>query len=411
MGPWPGFRLANPAPVCYDGVIKTEKVEQMKNRTPGYASIQIFFWICYASTMGFASMYLLQAGFDNSQIGVLIAAAGLLSALLQPVAASYADRPGSLDLGKLVALSGGMSCVCAVGLVLSQGSRVLTGLLYGGCMVLLQLTTPMLNALGIATVNSGEKMNFGAARGFGSLGYAVAAYVMGLLAQRFGAVIVPVSMSIGFGLMLLFAMSYGPVAKEMGEKRDAAQDAFFRRYPRYAGVMVGLVLIFISHVVLNNFTFQIVEAKGGTSKELGVVLSFAAVLELPVMFLFGWMLKKVKSHVWFRISGVFFFLKSLGTLLCGSIPGFYAVQLFQMFGWALMTVSGVFYINAIMAPEDAVKGQSCYTVCLTLGNVIGAIAAGGILDSLGVQAMLLFGTVSALAGAVIILVFTQRTKA
>ena len=382
----------------------------MKNRTFGYASIQTFFWMCYASVMGFASMFLLDRGFDNSRVGILIAAAGLLSALLQPVIASYADRPGSLSLGRLITLSGAGSLLCGAALLLTRQSMALTGLLYGSCMVLLQLTTPLVNALGIATVSGGERMNFGIARGFGSLGYAVAAYVIGLLAQRFGAVCVPVSMALGFGLMLFFVGTYGPVGgKTAGEDSAPSSGGFLGRYPRYAGVLVGLVLIFVSHVVLNSFTYQIVEAKGGTSREMGTAMAFASVIELPVMFLFGWMLKKAKSHVWFRLSGVFFFLKCLGTLLCRDIPGFYAVQLLQMFGWALMTVSAVFYINAIMAPGDGVKGQACYTVSMTLGNVVGAVIAGRILDRLGVSAMLIFGTLSALAGAVIVLLFSQRT--
>ena len=378
---------------------------EIKNRTAGYAAIQSFFWMCYASIMGFVSMYLLQAGFDNSQVGILIAGAGLLSALLQPVVAAYADKPGSLSLGRLITLAGGAALVCGVGLVLSRGSMAVTGLLYTGCMVLLQMTTPLVNAMGIAAVNGGEKLDFGIARGFGSLGYAAAAYLIGLLANRFGPVTVPVCMGLGFALML------GTVDSKAGdaEKKPASKGGFLGRYPRYAVVLVGLVLIFVSHVVLNSFTFQIVQAKGGTSREMGVSMAFASLIELPVMFLFGWMLKKAKSHVWFRISGVFFFLKCLGTLLCTNIAGFYAVQLFQMFGWALMTVSAVFYINAIMAPEDTVKGQACYTVSMTLGNVVGAVVAGYILDALGVQAMLVFGTLSAFLGALIVLLFAQRT--
>lgn len=383
---------------------------KIKNRTLGFSAIQTFFWMCYAAILGFASMYLLEAGFDNSQVGILIAAAGLLSALLQPVVAAYADRPDSLPLGRLVQLSGTVTLVCGVGLVLTRGSRVVTGLLYGGCMVLLQLTTPLINALGIATVNSGEKMNFGIARGLGSLGYAVAAYLIGLLAQRFGAVTVPVCMVLGFGLMVLSVAGFGAVAKPNTGEKKASGGGFLRKYPRYAAVLAGLVLIFVSHVVLNSFTYQIVEFKGGGSGEMGTAMAFASMIELPIMFLFGWMLKKARSHVWFRISGVFFFLKCLGTLLCRDIPGFYAVQLLQMFGWALMTVSAVFYINAIVAPEDSVKGQACFTVSLTLGNVVGAMIAGRILDKMGVQAMLVFGTVSALIGAVIVLVFSQRTK-
>lgn len=383
----------------------------MKNRTLGYALIQSFFWVCYAAVMGFVSMYLLQAGFDNSQVGLMIAAAGLLSALLQPVVAAYADRPGSMSLGALIRLSGLATLACALGLIFIRGNKALTGLLYGLSMVLLQLTTPLVNALGIATVNSGEKMNFGVARGFGSLGYAAAAYLIGLLAQRFGAVTVPICMAAGFAFMVLSVTGYGPVKRENAPAAERGKKGgFLRCYPRYAAVLAGLVLIFVSHVVLNSFTYQIVEFKGGGSQQMGVAMAFASLIELPIMFLFGWMLKKARCHVWFRLAGVFFFLKCLGTLLCGDIPGFYAVQLFQMFGWALMTVSSVFYINAIMAPEDSVKGQACFTMSMTLGNVVGAIAAGRILDAFGVQAMLAFGTASALAGAVIVLIFAQRTE-
>ena len=49
----------------------------IKNRTLGYSAIQGFYWMGYASIMGFASVFLLNVGFDNSQVGLLIAAAGL----------------------------------------------------------------------------------------------------------------------------------------------------------------------------------------------------------------------------------------------------------------------------------------------------------------------------------------------
>lgn len=382
----------------------------MKNRTLGYSLIQSFFWMCYAAMMGFASMYLLQSGFDNSQVGALIAAAGLLSALLQPVIAAYADKPGSMSLGHLIRLIGTVTLACALGLLLTRNSMGLTGLLFGLCMVLLQLTTPLVNALGIATVNSGERMNFGIARGFGSIGYAAVAYLLGLMAKRFGAVTVPICMALGFGLLMLSVMGYGVVEKRSSGEKQTSGIGFLRKYPRYAAVLVGLMLIFVSHTILNSFTYQIVEAKGGSSEEMGIAMAFCALIELPVLFLSGWMLKKVKCHIWFRMAGVFFFLKCLGTLLCTSIPGFYAVQPFQMFGWALMSVSAVFYIDAIMSPADSVKGQAFFTTSNTLGNVVGAVVAGRILDALGVQAMLVFGTVSALVGAVMVLVFAQRTE-
>lgn len=383
----------------------------IKNRTVGYSAVQGFFWTGYAGIMGFCSVYLLYAGFSNSQVGLLIAAAGLLSALLQPVAASYADRPGGIPLKWIVFLTGAVNLTCGLVMCLAGRDRIAAGMCYGVCMVLLQMTTPLVNSMGIATVNGGERMNFGVARGFGSLGYGASAYLIGVLVRRFGEPAVPVSMVAGLVLLLLFVADYPNPRPAQGEKAASApQGGFLRRYPRFCCVLVGLVLIFISHAVLNSFTYQIVVYKGGDSQHMGTAMFLASLMELPVMFLFGWMQRKVRCDIWFRVSGIFFLLKTLGTWLCADMAGFYAVQLCQMGGFALMTVSSVFYINSLMSPGDSVKGQACFTVTMTLGNVLGAIVAGRILDSIGVPAMLLFATVCAFLGAVIVLAFTQKTR-
>lgn len=67
-----------------------------KSVTVGYAFLQGFFWMSFAAIMGFSSLYLLDAGFSNTEIGMIMAIAGIISAILQPTLASYADRP-SLD--------------------------------------------------------------------------------------------------------------------------------------------------------------------------------------------------------------------------------------------------------------------------------------------------------------------------
>lgn len=382
-----------------------------KNRTLSYACIQAFFWMCYAAVMGFVSMYLLDAGFNNSAVGILIAAAGLISAVIQPWIAACADRAGNKSLRTILFYTSGAALACAIGLLVIRGHMAVTGGCYALLLILLQLTTPLVNSLGIATVNSGEKMNFGAARGIGSLGYAAAAYAIGLLADRFGAPAVPVCMMAGFGMLLLANGCYSALSpSRRQESSQPTGNGFFRKYPRYGIVLLGCVLLFVSHVVLNSFTYQIVVSRGGENAQMGTAMAIASAIELPAMFLFGWMLKKVRCDIWFRISGVFFLLKCLGTLASTGILGFYAAQIFQMGGWALITVSAVFYINAIMAPEDTVKGQAWYTVSLTLGNVLGAVVAGRILDALGVQAMLIFGSVCAGVGAVILLVFSQKTE-
>lgn len=128
------------------------------------------------------------------------------------------------------------------------------------------------------------------------------------------------------------------------------------------------------------------------------------------MCLFGLLLKIMKCHNWFKLSGIFFFLKNLGTLLAWNIPSFYAVQLLQILAFAVITVSSVYYINSIMDSGDAVKGQAYYASTLTLANVIGSVLGGWLLDAMGVPALLAVGTVCAGIGAVILLLFTQETS-
>ena len=174
--------------------------------------------------------------------------------------------------------------------------------------------------------------------------------------------------------------------------------------------MFGCIFLYISHVLLNSFTYQIVESKGGGSSEMGFAMALAAMLELPTLFLFGYMIRKVRADVWFRISGIFFMVKTLGTLLAPNILSFYFVQVFQMFGWALITVSSVYYVNSVMEEQDAIKGQAYMTMTYTLGSVLGALIGGALIDAVGVNTMLSFASVSAAVGMVIILATARAEK-
>lgn len=378
-----------------------------KKVTALYSGIQGLFWMGYAAIIGFASVYLLSCGYTSGQIGILIAAASLLSAFAQPWVAGLADKPGSLNARRLVLLLGGGVAVCAGALIFLPREMAVILLLYGVCVTLLQSTTSLINALGV----TGEQLpNFGIGRAAGSVCYAAMVFFLGRITDRLGGGAVPPAIFLSFALLLGVVFLY-PGSKSKAKSAQSSKEAgFFRRYPAFAMVIVGCALIFISHTVLNSFTYQIVVTRGGGSSEMGTSMAMSAIIEIPPMLAFGWLLKKAPCHTWFRISGIFFFLKNLGTLLCGSVAGFYAVQLFQMFGWGLISVSAVYYINNVMAPRDAVKGQSFYTVALTLGNVFGSVIGGRIIDTLGVDAMLIFGTVSAFLGAVILLIFARKPE-
>lgn len=380
-----------------------------KKLTAEYTLIQSFFWMGYAVILGFVSLYLLDRGFTNGQAGTVIAVGGLLSALFQPAVAGLADREDGPSAKKLTLILTVTLTALGGALLAVPGSRVLTCLFYGAAIMLLQMGTSLINALG---VTGEQKPNYGIARGLASVFYAAIAFGLGYFADWFGSWVVPGGMVLAFGLLTAMVLRY-PFHRENDSRKAAAAGTplqFFRKYPRFALILVGCILLFISHALLNSFTFQIAVAKGGGSSEMGTAMALAAIIEIPTMLLFSRMLKFARCDTWFSLCGIFFFLKTLGTLLCGSVAGFYAVQLFQLLGWGLIAVSSVYYIHSIMDASDAVKGQAYYTVSMTLGNVLGAVAGGRILDALGVDAMLVFGCVCALVGAGILLLFARNRK-
>ena len=389
-----------------------------KSLTASYAPIQGLYWMYFAPVMSFSSFYLLSGGFTNTQIGVIAAIASILSAVLQPALASYADKPQSPSLKKLIQLMYLLQIILAIGLFISH-STILTGLLYGCSITLLLLLTPFINALGMESINQGHKLNFGLARGAGSVCYALICYVLGIITVKAGPVSIPTTV-VFLCLLSVGCLAFFPFSKEKSNSTVAAADtpkenhsnplAFFKKYKRFSLVVFGCIFIYLSHILLNNFSFQIAQAKGGGSAEMGTASAIAAMSELPALFLFGFIIKNFRSNVLLKVSGIFYTLKALSTFLAPGIAVFYGVQIFQMLGWGLMTAASVYYVNAVMEPEDAIKGQAYFTMSYTLGSVLGSLLGGTLIDLAGVQVMLLFATVSALFGAVIIFIFAERTS-
>ena len=101
-------------------------------------------------------------------------------------------------------------------------------------------------------------------------------------------------------------------------------------------------------------------------------------------------------------------IKTLSTLLAPTITVLYFVQAFQMFGFALYTVSSVYYVNSIMEEQDAIKGQAYMTMTNSLGSVLGALIGGWLLDAAGTTAMLVFATAAAAVGMTIVLLTVGR---
>lgn len=401
-----------------------EKSNQVKLNLQ-YISMQVPYWMGYSVLGTFTSVFLLSRGFTNGQIGIVLSLANLLAAVLQPFLASFADRMERIRLSQLAA-------VMALFLVIFSGILIILPkvflivafiyLLLYACLVLLQ---PLTIAIGTFFISRGYGLNFGLARGLGSLAFAGAAAGTGLLIERFSATII---LYLLIGIFLFFiVVTLAIDTRKQGGRYSASilvEDfkqteqseapigliAFAKKYQRFMLLLVGVALLFVFHTIINSYMFQIMQPLGGTESNVGSSLSVAAISELPTMFFFFYLLRRFKIHSLMQLAAIFFSIKAVVILFAGSIFLINVAQSLQMFGFALHTMASVYYTNQIVAQKDLVKGQTLMATANTVGGIVGAFLGGQLLSFLSVSMMLVIGTIISLVGTVIVCLTIEKSN-
>ena len=375
----------------------------MHSLTARYSLIMAFYWSNFAVLSNYASVYLLGRGMNNTEIGMMIAAASLLAALTQPLLGAFADNPRSPSVKNILIALIALFLAAAV-LVSLSGTRSLFILLisYAFALTLMHCMTPLTNALATLSESAGKSVNFGISRGAGSLAYAVTSVLIGRAVAAFGISLIPLT-AVGLYVFLALCLVFFPFQKVSVSSAKRSSRGFLKKYPRFILVLLSAACLYTSHVLINNFAFQIISVKGGNESSLGIAFAIAALAELPVMFAFRRLLKHFSAGKWLVISGFALFAKCIGTFLVSGVTGYYCVQLIQILGFAVITVASVYYTDSIMRPEDSVKGQAFFTMTSMIGAVLASALGGWILDLSGAGALLLCASAFSGIGAVIML--------
>ena len=131
-----------------------------KNLTLRYTLTQFTFWAASTGAASFATTYLLGCGVPSGIIGVLLAAAGLLSCLTQPILAGIADKSkGFIVLKMMIGMS--FLCVLCFSVQLISGIPVaVAGLFYMAGVWSSDAMIPFTNALCIPWFRSGGIRHF-----------------------------------------------------------------------------------------------------------------------------------------------------------------------------------------------------------------------------------------------------------
>lgn len=373
--------------------------------TASYAIMQASLWGFYAIIVGFSSSFMYGQGATDGQISIVLGITTALSCVAQLLLAELIARIPKLTVYRVLLTLSGLLLACALLMGVESTAPAITGLGLG--LILLQVLPAMANSIGMDSLSQGSPLDYDIARGIGSGGYSLLSLVTGMLVSRLGVgvlwVLTLADTLVFLGGVIWFHRAGEITAPSKERVKEKREGSFLRAYPRFALVLLGSIVLMVSHNLVCSFLLQIVVSKGGDASHQGIAAFVSAITEIPVMFAFGWLLKKKGVSFWFGFSAAVFVLKPLLLYLATGVWGVYAAQTTQMIGYAVYVMASAYYAGSATDSSDMVRAQSYMTSAIPIGSLIANFTGGFLCQYYTPQGMLLVSTAAAVIGGIIVI--------
>ena len=387
-----------------------------KPLTAAYSALQGSFWMTYCVASGFAVVYLKALGYTNTGLGLILAAGNVLGSALSTLLADRIDRderkiPGRMMWGILLLQT------AVLLLLLPQKERALA--VTAGFAVFLALNlcaNTIILKISADLTYRGTPVNYGVARGTGSLAYMLVSVFLGIFLERRSALLLPL-MGLVFTLAQFAANGWmlrktgtSPVLRQTaGDASGVSLGRFFRNNRRFTAFLLGSVLVFYAFSTVASFFINVVENVGGTTATMGWLSAYMAGLEIPVMMCFFLLRRRWSPSALLRFAFVMFVGKAVLLALAKSVPFLYVAYLLQPLSFAVYTPAVVLYVEQVIPFRDSAKGQSLVFSTTTVGAVLANLISGVLYDHLSVTATLWIAAAVCAVGAAVCIRSVQKT--
>lgn len=376
----------------------------MKNLTFRYSVAQFTYWAAYTGTTSFATTYLLNMGLPAGTVGFMLAAAGLCSCVTQPLLAAAADRAKKFVLIKMMLLISVLCCGCFVVQLIPGLPPLAAGFLYMAGIWGTDSMVPLLNAISVSYNGAQCRINYGMARGTGSVASALSSLAVGYIIAGLGTFWM-ILFLLGFRVASIIILAGFPTIEKAPVLSEKPEDSssvlqFFASYKWYCVSLLGFLFLGMYHAMTENYMIAIVGRMGGNSSHVGTALFISCISGAPVIFCSSHIRKRIPELWMLKIAAGSFLLKAVLFYFAENITTIYLLQLLQITSYAFLAPTQVSYASAKVRSCDMVKGQAFITAAYALGCSAGNFAGGQLLGY-GVDVMLLSGIVMAAAGTAV----------
>ena len=386
-----------------------------------YSFLQIAYWVTSAVVFCFTTVFLQFRGYSNYEIGIVFAVGNIIGFVSQPLIAGYIDRSDRRTLLRCIRITAVLAVLLMLAVYLLPSGSVSLIVAYALLVAGNTLLNPLCISLSFYIESWGCGINFSRARALGSLSFAACNVILGMLVQRVSENAVPTAFILFSSLLGLATLLFVPVDRahriaaperrmQSASEKPSGLLEFAKENKRFMLFLLGTATLYFTHGMIGNFMIEFIRSIGGGSEDMGNVLAFMTVVEVPVMLLFGRLTQRFRCSSLLRFAVIMFTVKELMIYLASSLPALYAAEALQAFSFALFVPASVRYVDEVIAKHNAVKGQAFVTSMMTLGSIFASYIGGLLLDTSTPGFTLLVGVIVSAVGTLVMLGAIQTTE-
>lgn len=380
-----------------------------------YNLLQILFWLLACCVSGYVAIYLKAKGLDNTEIGLVTGLSCVFIMFISPSVSTILSKIKGLTIPKLATILLLTTTILFLFVSYIPIPTIVLMVLYIVIITGYLSVVPLLSTICMNYIERGYELNFGLARGMGSVSYAISAVLLSYCIDWFSANSLSIihGISVVLFLLILNTMPDYVEEKHEEEKKQGSVFAIIKKYKLVFIILLGWAFTFAAATTLSTYLINVVENLGGNTTIYGYAVFCMAASELPAMAVTRKLMRKHHAMSLIVVAGLAYFVRNVLIAIAPNLIFVFLGVIFQSFSYGLLTSMITYYIADTCEKEDQVMGQTLQGIMTTgLGSMLGNILGGVLQDTLGLNAMLTFAIIMTVIGSVILVGtgFTQLKK-
>lgn len=375
----------------------------MKHKYQGsytsYLLMYFFFYFCIALFSCFISVYLLDLGYQATQVSFVVASSYLLSALTQPFIGRMNDKVDQKKWNTLM-----MSIAMIASLIFTHLHNILLiALVYS-------IVLSLLNSTKVIVENKAlySKYQYSSIRIWATIGYAVGSKLGGVLYD----VISPQSLYYLFFIGMLLCV-IGFIGTQ-DVKKESVTEQEEKTSHNSKNIIIYLIIVFLFYGITNTHTLYLpayLKTQGMSMNLISTVIFISTLIELPVIMLSKYYMNKLSNKQLLTLCFSLLIVELASYLFIHSLTLIIIITLLTK---TVVTMSFIMINLKVVRSITSISYQntllSIVSSCNSLSSIVFQMLSGYLIEYISYQSFYFILFIFALSGLGIILITHIPTK-